>query len=636
MAEAKRLYESAPKKPMDKLTKEQNIEFITAKECHICFKKFSPKDRKVRDHCHYTGKYRGAAHSSCNLRYRIPDYIPVVFQNLAGYDAHLFIKELAKHTSKIGVIAKNTENYISFSVKVEIDKFIDKAGNEKSKEIELRFIDSFKFMSSSLDSLVNNLAKGGHEFWGFEKYNSKQKELLIRKGVYPYEYMDGWDKFEEKRLPSKDEFYSKLNMSGISEKDYQHACKVWNEFGLKNMGDYHDLYLETDVILLANVFESFRKVCLDNYGLDPAHFYTAPGLAWKACLKKTGVNLELLKDPDMLLMFECGIRGGITQSVHKWANVNNPYMGCEYDPLRPTNYLQYLDANNLYGWAMSQPLPTGEFKWVDIENIKGGARELKRTIDVMVRNSNRGYGYVLEVDVKYPRESHDHHNDLPFMCERITVNVVEKLVPNLHDKKKYVIHVKALKQALDHGLVLERIHRVIQFKQSAWMKEYIDFNTRLRMVAKNDFEKDFYKLMNNSVFGKTMENIRRHRDIKLVNNKEDYLKQVMKPNFKGGVLMGADLMSCEMGKVKVKMNKPVYLEQAILDLSKTIMYEFHYDYMKRKYNESDLKLLYMDTDSLVYDIKTEDFYKGIAEDVETRFDTSGYVPGRPLPIEKNK
>ena len=562
--------------------------------------------------------------------------MPVVFHNLAGYDAHLFIKQLAKHTSKIGVIAKNTENYISFSVKVEVDKFIDKAGNEKSKEIELRFIDSFKFMSSSLDSLVNNLAKGRHEFWEFEKRSPKQKELLIRKGVYPHEYMDSWDRFEEKQLPSKDEFYSKLNMSGISEKDYQHACKVWNEFGLKNMGDYHDLYLKTDVILLANVFESFRKVCLDNYGLDPAHFYTAPGLAWKACLKKTGVNLELLKDPDMLLMFERGIRGGITQSVHKWAIANNPYMGCEYDPLRPTNYLQYLDANNLYGCSMSQPLPTGEFKWVDVENLKGGTRELKKTIDMMVRNSNRGYGYVLEVDVKYPRELHDLHNDLPFMCEKIRVSGVEKLVPNLHDKKKYVIHVKALKQALDHGLVLERIHRVIQFKQSAWMKEYIDFNTRLRTVAKNDFEKDFYKLMNNSVFGKTMENIRKHRDIKLVNNKEDYLKQVMKPNFKGGVLMGENLMSCEMGKVKVKKNKPVYLGQVILDLSKTIMYEFHYDYMKRKYNESDLKLLYMDTDSLIYDIKTEDFYKDIAEDVETRFDTSGYEPNRPLPIEKNK
>ena len=502
--------------------------------------------------------------------------------------------------------------------------------------MELRFIDSFKFMSSGLDSLVNNLAKGGHQFSGFEDCNSEQRELLIRKGVYPYEYMNSWDKFEETRLPSIDKFYSKLNMSGISESEYQHARNVWNKFKLKNVGDYHDLYLKMDVILLTNVFESFRSVCLSNYGLDPAHFYTAPGLAWKglawkACLKKTSVNLELLKDPDMLLMFERGIRGGITQSVHRWAIANNPYMGYEYDPSKPTEYLQYLDANNLYGWAMSQPLPTGEFKWIDVRENKV---EPKKMVETLAKNSK--WGYLLEVDVEYPRELHNHHNDLPFLCEKIKVNGVEKLVPNLYDKEKYVIHVKALKQALDDGLVLKEIHRVIQFKQSAWMKEYIDFNTRLRTAAKNDFEKDFYKLMNNSVFGKTMENMRRHRDIKLVNNKEDYLKQVMKPNFKSGCLLGTDLMSCEMGKVRVKMNKPVYLGQAILDLSKTIMYEFHYDYMKKKYKGTDLKLLYMDTDSLVYDIKTEDFYRDIAEDVETRFDTSGYQSNRPLPIGKNK
>ena len=168
------------------------------------------------------------------------------------------------------------------------------------------------------------------------------------------------------------------------------------------------------------------------------------------------------------------------------------------------------------------------------------------------------------------------------------------------------------------------------------MKEYIDFNTKLRTAAKNDFEKDFYKLMNNSVFGKTMENIRRHRDIRLVNNKEDYLKQVMKPNFKGGTLMGEDLISCEMGKVKIKMNKPVYLKQAILDLSKIIMYEFHYDYMKKKYEGKNLKLLYMDTDSLVYKIKMRAFYKDITDDVESRFDTSRYEPDKPLTIGMNK
>ena len=216
------------------------------------------------------------------------------------------------------------------------------------------------------------------------------------------------------------------------------------------------------------------------------------------------------------------------------------------------------------------------------------------------------------------------------------INGVEKLVPNLYYKRKYVIHIKALAQALEHGLVIEKIHRVIEFKQSVWMKEYIDFNTRLRTEAKNDFEKDFYKLMNNSVFGKTMENVRKHRNIKLVNNEEEYLKNVMKPNFKSGTLIGPDLMNCEMGKVRVVMNKPVYFGQAILDLSKTIMYEFHYDYMKQKYDDDKLKLCYMDTDSLIYSIKTEDFYKDIADDVEARFDTSDYIPDKPLPVGKNK
>ena len=179
-------------------------EHKNTKKCHICFEDFFPKDIKVRDHCHYTGRYRGAAHSSCNLMYKIPDYSPVVFHNLAGYDAQLFIKELAKHTSKINVIAKNAENYISFSAKVEVDRYIDKSGNEKVKEMELRSIDSFKFMSSSLDSLANNLAKGGHDFTGFENCTPEERELLIRKGVYPHEYMNSWDKFEETRLPGKD------------------------------------------------------------------------------------------------------------------------------------------------------------------------------------------------------------------------------------------------------------------------------------------------------------------------------------------------------------------------------------------------------------------------------------------------
>ena len=226
ISEAKRLYNSFPEHPMEPLTKSQIKEYKQATKCHICFKPFSEKKRKVRDHCHYNGLYRGAAHSSCNLQYKIANYIPVIFHNLTGYDAHLFIRELAKYTTGMGVIAKNTEDYICFSIKVEVDKYVNKEGNERTKEMELRFIDSIKFMSSSLDSLVNNLARGGHKFWGFENYNCSQHELLIRKGIYPYEYMDSWDKFKETSLPSIEKFYSNLNMSGVSNGDYEHACSV--------------------------------------------------------------------------------------------------------------------------------------------------------------------------------------------------------------------------------------------------------------------------------------------------------------------------------------------------------------------------------------------------------------------------
>ena len=412
-------------------------------------------------------------------------------------------------------------------------------------------------MSSSLDSLTNNLVSGGKKLFGIEEYNPEQYELLIRKGICPYEYMSQWDRFKETKLPPKKAFYSKLNMVGVSSENYEHARKVWKEFEIKNLGEYHDLYLRTDVILLANVFEAFREVCLKTYGLDPAHFYTAPGLAWKVCPKKARIRLELLLDPDMLLMFEKGIRGRITQSVHRWARANNPYMSSKFNLNEKVNYLQYLDANNLYGWAMSQPLPTGGFKLVEIKS-----EEISR----LAKLKNRGY--LLEVDVKYPKELYDSHNDLPFMCEKLKISGIEKLVPNLYNKSKYVIHIRALDQALKHGLVLEKIHRAIEFNHSDWMKGYIDFNTQLRTQAKNDFEKAFYKLINNSVFGKTMESVQKHRNIKLVTNKKCYLRSVMKPNFKSGVLFGEHLMGCEMGKIKVVMNKPVYLGQAILDLSK--------------------------------------------------------------------
>ena len=278
--EAYRLYHAFPERPMAPLTPKEIEKHKKSKKRYICFKPFTGKNTKVRDHYHYTGRYRAAAHRNCNLQYKIPSYIPVVFHNLAGYDAHLFIRELAASKpggAKMWVIAKNKKDYITFSIRVAVDKYTDKNGVEK--EIELKFIDSFKFMSSSLDSLTTNLVRGGQRLFGFEEYTSKQYELLVKKGIYPYEYKSSWDKSKETKLPPKEAFYSKLNMVGVSSENYEHERSVWKEFKIKNLGEYQDLYLKTDVILLANVFEAFREVCLKNYGLDPAHFYTAPGLA---------------------------------------------------------------------------------------------------------------------------------------------------------------------------------------------------------------------------------------------------------------------------------------------------------------------------------------------------------------------
>ena len=300
-----------------------------------------------------------------------------------------------------------------------------------------------------------------------------------------------------------------------------------------------------------------------------------------------------------------------------------------YDKSKESSYIQYLDANNLYGAAMSEKLPINGFKWVnDTSEING---KFVKSYD----KKNTDEGYKLEVDVDYPNKLHKLHSDMPFLPERMKIDKTQKLVCNLRDKKKYVIHISILKQALNHGLKLKKVHRVIEFNEEAWLKKNIDMNTELRKKASNDFEKDFFKLMNNPVFGKTMENVRKHRGIKLVKTDHKRNKLVSEPNYHTMNLISENLSIIEMKKVKEKMNKPIYLGLPILEISKIIMYEFWYDYMKKKYGDV-VKLCYMDTDSLIMNIKTKDFYKDIAQDVEERSDTSNYDFDRPLLKGKNK
>ena len=475
-------------------------------------------------------------------------------------------------------------------------------------------------MAASLDSLVNNLPEDALN--NLKKYYTGDKLSLVkRKGVYPYEYMDSLERFKETKLPPKEAFYSKLNNEGISDEDYTHAKKVWKVFKMKHLQDYHTLYNETDVLLLADVFENFRNICMENYKLDPAHYYTAPGLSWDACLKMTDVELKLLTDIDMLLMVEKGIRGGVSMISNRYGKANNKYMGDKFNPSEPSKYIQYLDANNLYGADMSMKLPTHGFKWMNKYEL----------------NDWEKYPCILEVDLVYHKELHDLHNDYPLAPERIMMckNKVEKLIPNLRNKKKYPIHYKNLKQYLDLGLELGGIHRGIKFVESEWLKTYIDINTKLRTKANNNFEKDFFKLMNNSVFGKTMENIRNRVNIKLVNDRGKAKKLTAKPNFKHLNIFCEELIAVHMNKTSLTFNKPVYLGMCILDLSKTIMYDFHYNYIKKKYGDK-AKLLF--TDSLMYEIETEVFYKDISGDVKDRFDTSDYPSNHPsgIPTGCNK
>ena len=625
------------------MTDNDELSFKLEQKCHICEESYKDKDIRVRDHCHITGKYRGSAHQDCNLKLRLnPEEIkiPVIFHNLRGYDSHFIMQQIGeitkKHTYKnnkgeekqmnINAIPNNMEKYMAFML-----------GNH------LTFLDSFQFMSSSLDKLVSNLPIESFKYTSKE-FKDEKFNLMVRKGVYPYDYMDSFDKFNEK-LPTKEDFFSIMNNEHISNKDYQHAKTVWETFMLKTMGEYHDLYLKSDILLLADVFENFRKTCLEYYKLDPCHCFTSPGLSWDAMLKMTDIKLELITDIDMFQFIEKGMRGGISYIANRYGKGNNKYIK-SYDKTKPSKYIMYLDANNLYSWAMSQYLPTGSFRWMTDKQINN--------IDLAKYNKNSKKGLILEVDLEYPKELHNLHNDYPLAAERVCVNkemfseyckkiavkynistgLVSKLVPTLKNKEKYVLHYRNLQLYINLGLKVTKVHRVLEFNQSPRLKQYIDFNTEKRKNAKNAFEKDFFKLMNNSVFGKTMENLRKRVDVRLVTDEKKLTKLASKPTYVSSKIFNENLVAVHKIKETLTLNRPAYVGMCILDLSKTLMYDFHYNYIKKKYGDK-ARLLFTDTDSLTYEIEAEDVYKDFWNDKD-KFDNSDYPESSPYFDKTNK
>ncbi|GET55768.1 uncharacterized protein LOC110251886 [Rhizophagus irregularis DAOM 181602=DAOM 197198] len=348
-------------------------------------------------------KYRGAAHRGCNLDLSIKPremHIPVIFHNLSGYDGHIIMQGIGAMECEddIDPIPYNMEKYMAF-----------KLGS-------LRFIDSLQFMKSSLDKLASNL---GAEKCRAQECSNPQHLWRIDAGVYPYEYMDDWKKFEKTSLPPKGAFYSKLNETHISDKEYEYAQYVWEKAGCKTMQDYHDIYLKTDVLLLADIFQNFRKMALKKYGLDPLWYYSTPGFAWDALFLMTGQRLDLITDQDMYMMVEQGLRGGISMVSKRYARANNPGMEeGKWTTDKPKSSILYLDANNLYGWAMLQYLPTGNFHWVKEENELSN---IQRQIENNEIPDDSFEGYILKVKLEYPQALHSQHTDYPLAPERMKV-----------------------------------------------------------------------------------------------------------------------------------------------------------------------------------------------------------------------
>ena len=478
-----------------------------------------------------------------------------------------------------------------------------------------------------------------------DKQRDIKFHLLRKKGTFPYDLMKDESAFKKTKLPDKKKFYNRLSESGVSDQEYEHAETVWNVFNCKTMRHYHDLYLLSDTMMLADVFENFRDINLDKFELEPLHYYSLPGLAWDCALKFTKVRIELIKDPDMHLMIKKGLRGGMSVICLRYAEANNPETP-GYDPTKPLSYIIYLDANGLYAWAMTQPLPLRAFKWINPESFS--LSELGAVI---------GKGHFLEVDIDYPPHLHERHNDYPMAPETIVVkddmlsplqvqNIprgksgqllrgkVKKLVPNLMKKTNYIVHHRVLKKYIDEGLVVTKVHKVIEFEESDFFTKFIDETTQMRKKAQEKGDEAgvaTYKLYNNAIFGKACENVEKRIVVELVQTNKMLTKRVAKPNFNGVKVFRNDLVAVNLLKTKVVLDRPTQVGFSILELSKNLMYSFHYDTWMKHFPKA--RLLFTDTDSLAY-VVDKNPYKEMAK-MKDEFDFSEYPPTHELFDRKN-
>ena len=634
------------------------------------------KRKKVFDHDHLTGMYRGACCQDCNVKLiQNRKQLVVAFHNFRGYDSHgLCLQGLAlKPGWTLKPVSQNSQKYITLTADLRFDD-----GPLKNKGVfKIKFIDTLQLMNSSLSNLSQNLIKGSgndysllsHSMRMTLQYPTLEERDIAGKGIFPYSYVSSWEKLEENQLPPYDAFYDELEECNVtSQEEYAKAQKMFDAFECKTLFDYQLRYMELDCRLLADVFEEFRRLTMEEDGLDAAHFITVSQLSYDSALKKCGKKIGLIEMPEMYRDIERCKRGGYAFVNKHFCQASNPYVTPIINNTQHSKqdvYLGDVDANNLYGNALRYPLPVGDFKYIDKDEYKG--------IDWRNVSLNDNVGYFVVCDLHYPNSIHSKTKDFPLAMEVLEikedmlpnyfkavnmrknlqrnhnnldpqkVNVYRnstKLLATCYDKKDYVVHFIALQFYLKMGLIISKIHRVIKFTQEPLFRDYIDYNSKRRQEAKNDFEKDFYKQKNNSLYGKSLENMRNRQDFKLCNSPKSFLSATSQVRFMKVIEFNESLVAAQLTKANVELSSPLAIGAAVLDISKTIMYKIVYDDFPRyeKLFDCKIKVVGGDTDSLFFETHGVDMIGTLFPEMlkDGLLDTSNYDKSHPMYSEKHK
>ena len=620
---------------MTPLTPEEERRHETSPNCHICLKPFQPEDIRVRDHQHHplrtgqTSNYIGPAHVLCNAKRSVEKRLVIIAHNMSGYDLHFLINELcdmnADRINQVHLLPQTLEKYISLSTP------------------DMKFIDSMRHLQGSLDSLVQDLkCLGLDKFRCVQEYvrgmgkGDAEVELLTKKAIFCYDYLTSLAVLNDP-IPSRNQFHNSLTDTPVSDSEWNHLQEIVRSFNLKTVGDLLKLYNTLDTLLTADVWSNYRSWALEVFGLEPGHYVSGPGICWDAALKMTRPKLTMLKDIDAMMMFESGIRGGITCVSKRYATANNP--DClEYDPLSPTTHLGFFDAVSLYGASMTGKLPYNDFKWEREDKFES----------ILGRSPNGDRGYVLQVDIVIPAKYHDFLNQYPTFPENLEITEgmlspflktmlekngisrymkTTKLAPNLLPKFNYVIDLENLQYYLSLGAEIVKVHCVLSFHQKAWLKPWVDYHTEQRRLASSTVRANFHKFAVNFIFGKSMESTRKYKNVVLVNRPNQHCRQVCKGGFKRFYILSPELVAVELARHSVKLDKPLYTGFRILENSKLRVFKFFYEILRKSLNNVELVLT--DTDSLLVKYQSDDYIKDLYN-IREHFDFSNLPPSHPL------